>query len=449
MTEKPNKGTNLELRIARMLFAEGMSPFVNVYFRSGLEPKSVTSPDVDVMGVRFFADCSVTYSHYDCKSNDAEVVSRILMLLGLQTRLPPGPVTYVRKSAPLDLKLYAMRHGVRLANANHIQEREIAFVTPLFGYFYPSISDPGVNELWHGIRNRHKLTELGGIIRYLDGVFWTELPFTRLRRTIAATTEVGHHLRSAGIRDQDEAIVLACAIRRLVYALMIATSQIAFLNKSDMESSVSEWLISEKLNRSEYQSIVTSTAQMTYDIYADRSRGQLQESDYHIPPPDYTESLVDLMRRMIGLFDALAYVMPVYDGLIFERAVQRRESVARALVRGVRAGQMTALRSWFRSLRLFLMDLNPEIGDWIGWEYIVNGSGLLPLNESDLRLISDTIDSISAKNLDANTPATASVSITSGLESQDPSLRTDSQVRNALADTASLQLQIPQDPESV
>ncbi len=81
----------LKCAVARVLFAERLLPFVNVYFHTALDSKSVNTPDVDVMGCKFLADATIFFAHYDCKSGDSEVISRILKLLGLRNRIPPKP----------------------------------------------------------------------------------------------------------------------------------------------------------------------------------------------------------------------------------------------------------------------------------------------------------------------------------------------------------------------
>ena len=54
MPSKSNKGSYLELRIARLLLSQNVTPFVNVWFRTGIEHSSISQPDIDVMGCNFF-----------------------------------------------------------------------------------------------------------------------------------------------------------------------------------------------------------------------------------------------------------------------------------------------------------------------------------------------------------------------------------------------------------
>ena len=64
--------------------AQGLSPFVNVWFRSGLDLGSISQPDVDVFGCLFLPDCTKFSAYYDCKSGESKVVNRVLLLSGLK-----------------------------------------------------------------------------------------------------------------------------------------------------------------------------------------------------------------------------------------------------------------------------------------------------------------------------------------------------------------------------
>ena len=177
-----DKGTYLELRVARLLLAQGLTPFVNVWYRSGLDLNSISYPDVDVMGCRFLPDCTIFFAHYDCKSGESNVINRVLLLAGLRAFLPPGPIVYVRKRTSLDIKRYAMQYGVKIADIAQIEKKEEEFVKPIFGENFPSICDEQIHKLWLSSQRQHKNEQIGRILRYLDYEFWGEPPFTRLRR---------------------------------------------------------------------------------------------------------------------------------------------------------------------------------------------------------------------------------------------------------------------------
>lgn len=371
--KKFDKGKYLELRVARLLFTEGLSPFVNVYFHTALDSRSVSTPDVDVMGCRFLSDATAFFAHYDCKSGDSEVISRVLKLMGLRSRIPPGPIMYIRKKTSLDIKRHAMRSGIRICNVAELEKREKDFVLPIFGEYFPSISDPSVHELWLSTKGRTKDKQLGRILRYFDFEFWAEEPFSRLRRSIAAVELIQSACSEAGIHNFEQDMLVACVIRSFVFSLLAAVSQISFLSEAEATEAIREWLVTEKLTVQELQTIVESTAQLTYDIYGDPNKGPIKQQDYYVPPPDYTDELIGLLRRHIELYDAIPMLLPGYDALVIEESLLGRKLMAKSLLRGATASQIEEIRRWLRSVKLFLTARQGTLQNWKGWD-----SALLP-----------------------------------------------------------------------
>lgn len=376
-----DKGKYLELRMARMLFAEGLSPFINVYFHTALDSKAVSTPDVDVMGCRLLADATIFFAHYDCKSGDSEVISRILKLLGLRNRIPPGPIMYLRKKTSLDIKRHAMRSGIRICNISEFEKREQGFVSPVFGDYFPSISDPHVHELWLSTKGHSKNIQLGRILKYFDFEFWAEEPFSRLRRSIAAVELIQSACAESGIHGGDQDIIVGCVLRSFVFSLLAAASQVAFLSEPEITEAVREWLITEKLTVQELQTIVESTAQLTYEIYGDPNKGPIKQQDYYVPPPDYTEELIGLLRRHIGLYDVIPQLLPAFDALIIEESLLGRKLMSKALLRGASLPQVEEAKRWLRSVRIFISSRQPSLQDWRGWQAVLlppNGNSTVP-----------------------------------------------------------------------
>lgn len=366
-----DKGKYLELRVARMLFAEGLSPFVNVYFHPSLDSRSVSTPDVDVMRCRFLADATIFFAHYDCKSGDSEVVSRILKLMGLRNRIPPGPIMYLRKKTSLDIKRHAMRSGIRICNISEFEKREKAFAAPIFGEYFPSISDLSVHEIWLSTKGKSKNKQLGRILRYFDFEFWAEEPFSRLRRSIAAVELIQSACSESGVHGGEQDIIVGCVIRSFVFSLLAAVSQVAFLSESEITEAVREWLVTEKLSVQELQTIVESAAQLTYDIYGDPNKGPIRKQDYYVPPPDYTDELIGLLRRHVELYDVIPQLLPAFDALVIEESVLGRKLMSKALLRGVSDPKIEEAKRWLRSIKLFLSSRQSSLQDWKGWQAVL------------------------------------------------------------------------------
>lgn len=369
---KSDKGLYLELRVARLLFAEGLTPFVNVWFREDVISRSVSQPDIDVMGCRFLPDATIFFAHYDCKSGDSKVVNRILLLSGLGHQIPPGPIVYIRKHTALDIKRYAMQNGIRIVDISQIDEKEKKFVKPIFGDTFPSISDRTIHELWLSTKGKSKSHQLGRILDYFDYEFWAEGPLTRLKRSIAAAQLIQSACTEIGVTGNAGDLLTALVIRRFLFSLLNAASHISLLSVQEVSDVVKEQLITEKLPISEYHSLIESTAQLIFEVYGDPSKGPLKKNDYYVPPPEYAEELTDLLGRSVELHESLPAVMPAFDALIIEDALRARKPVSDSLLRGIPSSQIDTIKQWMRSVRLFLVERQKSLSDWTGWKSIIN-----------------------------------------------------------------------------
>ena len=365
-----DKGTYLELRVARLLLAQGLTPFVNVWYRSGLDLNSILYPDVDVMGCRFLPDCTIFFAHYDCKSGESNVINRVLLLAGLRAFLPPGPIVYVRKRTSLDIKRYAMQYGVKIADIAQIEKKEEEFVKPIFGENFPSICDEQIHKLWLSSQRQHKNEQIGRILRYLDYEFWGEPPFTRLRRSLAAVQLVRSCCTQAGITDLEKDLVTALVIRRFLFALVSAASHVSMLSEAEMVEFIKEALVTEKLPPPEYHTLIESAAQMIFDVYGDPAKGPLRREDYYVPPPDYTEELLGLLKRTIALHHTLSAAIVGFDAVIIEHGIRNRQGVGDAILGLFSKKQRAELQHWLISVKLFLCQRVDTLTDWVGWRLI-------------------------------------------------------------------------------
>lgn len=365
---KSNKGTYLELRVARLLFAQGLTPFVNVWYRTGIDLNSISQPDVDVLGCLFLPDCTRFSAYYDCKSGESKVVNRILLLTGLREQLPPGPITYVRKSTSLDVKQYALQRGIRITDISQIEEKEREFVTPIYGDSFPSICDREVHELWLSTKGKNKNEGLGRILNYLEYDFWAESTFTRLKRSLAAVQLSNKACTEAAMMPYDKNIIISLIIRRFIFSLLDTASTISILSDSESLDLIKKSIITEKLSLTEYYNLIESTAQLIFELYGDHSKGPLRKEDYYVPPPEYTEELTSLLRKTVNLHHSLPYAISGFDALVIENSIRKRQNISDAILRTVPKKQVESLKVWLRSIKLFLSSCEGSLSNWNGWE---------------------------------------------------------------------------------
>jgi len=367
---KLEKGTMLELRIARLLLAQGITPFINVYFRTEQEASGISRPDVDVLGCVVVPDGTMFHIHVDCKSGDSNVVNRLLLLKGLSAKMPPGPILYIRPRTRVDLKRFGIQEGIRIADIAEIEKREQEIATPLFGASYPAFTDPDLYQAWGRIMYKAKNHPLQNIARYLETGFWAEGDFTRLKRCIAACQLCLREAVAAGLDKDERSLLIGQILRRLVYASLTATSRMAYFSEKELEETVAELLITESLPVADFQRIVSSTAELIYETYGDPNKGPLRTEDYIVPPPDYVEELCELLSRTARATGALRALLPMFDGLLVEAGMRKRDNLAKAILSRYGDNELEEATAWYRGFRLFVLARNKGLEDWNGWKRI-------------------------------------------------------------------------------
>jgi|GEM_PF-6450922 hypothetical protein len=220
--------------------------------------------------------------------------------------------------------------------------------------------------------NRRDKT-LGRIIRFFEAEFWTESPFARLRRTIAALAQSMRACGEVGIYGTDRELLVALIMRRFLYGLISCTSCVSYFTHNEIESALTDWLIAESIPAEELQLIVRSTATMIYRAYGDITKGPLDEQFYSIPAPAYAADLVELMIRTMKLYRSLPSALHAFDALMIEESILERPVLARSLLRDTTGENIADLKRWLRSVRIFITTIQPDLGIWDGWKSI-NGT---------------------------------------------------------------------------
>jgi hypothetical protein len=95
-----------------------------------------------------------------------------------------------------------------------------------------------------------------------------------------------------------------------------------------------------------------------------------------VPPPDYTEELIGLLRRHVEMYDVIPALLPAYDAFVFEESLLGRKLLAKALLRGFNEEQIEAARVWLRSIKVFLSSRQSSLQEWRGWQAV-----LMPNND--------------------------------------------------------------------
>jgi len=355
---------------ARLLLAQGITPFTNVYFGTEQEVSRISRPDVDVLGCVVVPDGTIHHIYVDCKSGDSSVVNRLLILKGLSARMPPGPILYIRPRTRVDLKRFGLQEDVRIADITEIEKREHTIAAPLFGDLFPALTDPELDQAWARILHKAKGHQLQNIARYLETGFWAEGEFTRLKRCIAASQLCLREAAAAGLDSGETSLLIGQILRRLVYACLTAASRVAYFSAEELQEAVAELLITESLPVVDFQQIVSSTAELIFETYGDPNKGPLRAEDYLVPPPGYAEELCELLSRTTRATDALRALLFVFDGLLIEGGMRGRDKLAKANLVRFHDRELEEARAWYRGFRLFVLARNQGLEDWGGWKQI-------------------------------------------------------------------------------
>jgi hypothetical protein len=315
---RPDKGQMLELRLARLLFAEGafVRRSVDLRVEFGAE---FTVTDIDVMALTFQKDLAVRTVIAECKSglskNAPKAADRLLWGRGLRDLLQAdGHVVVTAKQVGADARTLAGRLGSDVLDERDISRREA--VRGLDENSPYGSHDPELlmvqKDYYNAIRRDEDLKRAW---QFVHSEGWLADPVIALKRALGACQLLSRKY-GEDTTDQELAAIV-WLFWQSVLVFTVAAVKIAGLSYRRPEDLFQEWFLKELsggvVPARELDRMSRDVDEYVLNLLRTVGATPAQQVDalgFLAPrPPRYAESLVEMIRRLAAA-PAIAAELP-------------------------------------------------------------------------------------------------------------------------------------------
>jgi len=332
-TYKPTKGELLELRLARLLFAEGAFVRRSVDLRAEFGT-DFTVTDLDVLSVRFNADLSMHRSIGECKSgvarSAAKASDRLLWGRGLRELIrADSHIVVTTRKIDAEVRLLAERLGGEVLDERDLQRRERllkldstvdygshdpALLSTVRDYYATLRRDDGLKRAW-----RFALS---------DG--WLMEPVAAIKRSLGASQLLSRHHGQDTTDAELRAIEWLLWQSGLVFSVaLVQLAGEAYRRPPELfEPWFMERMAGGRVPTEEMERISRDVDEYIVALLAKLGASPAQQvgalGALAPEPPHYAEPLLEVVRRLAGEPAATAALPRMLDWRIAEYALGRQ-----------------------------------------------------------------------------------------------------------------------------
>jgi hypothetical protein len=352
-------GLQLEARIQRLLFNQGYFATRNVFLPGHYQARGASTPDIDVLGYSFSQDFVPTIVIYDCKSGRSAVVNRVLWLQALARRVNATRVYMVRRDTRKDIKYYGLAEGVRFIDFAMLNELEQDHI----GSTINGSTTTQYLTTYYELDKSIKKSDLLHALKTIHTDFWFLPSISAVKQVIARYERIGAINTLPGLSPSSVQWLKSTLITLFVLGILRICSETIGLSRAEREELLRQRLVSDKIPYEEFTSLVKTSFEYAYTIYG-KQQGLPIGEHYQIPPPKYSDSMLDLIARALK-HPKEAVTMPLFsECLLFEYILPER-TVDTHKIELIFGRPYSHLLSHYRDYIFFLSAICPTTKDFL------------------------------------------------------------------------------------
>lgn len=356
-----SKGTQLEGRLQRLLFHQGYFAVRNIFIPGHRQAPGATTPDIDVLGYMFAEDFVPKKVIYDCKSGKSPAVNRILWLQTIAHRVNADRVYMVRPNTARDIKLYGLAEGVYFVDFETVERMERDYMEGL-----PITKGSTRAEFLAVTEELNRALKDSNVTRALQVIrtdFWFLPSCAALKQVIAQYERLGPMSTLPGLSSLALQWLKAMLVSLFTLGILRICSEVINLAPKEREGVLKQRLVSDRIPYREFASLVRTTFEYAHSIYGKQAALPLGDF-YEIPPPQYTDSLLDLVTRSLR-HPKEAILMPRFSECVLFEYVLLGKTVDTASVEQIFGRPYSHLQGHYRDYLFFLSDICPATKDFL------------------------------------------------------------------------------------
>lgn len=356
----PAKGIQLEARVQRLLLNQGYFAARGIFIPGHYQASGASTPDIDVLGCMFSHDFVSTRVIYDCKSGKAHPVNRVLWLQTLARRIDADRAYLVRRDTRKDVKFYGLAEGIHFIDFSVLDrmEQDIGEATSIRGSSAAEYLG-AVSGLQRSIRNQ----EISQAMRLIHSDFWFQPSCSVTKRVIAHYESIGTISTLPGLSLRWLQCLKSTLINLFTLVILRVCSEVVNLAQDERAEILKQRLVSDRIPYGQFISLVKTSIEYAHSVYA-KQQGIPIGNLYDIPPPPYTDSLLDLIERALR-HPKEAVLMPLFsEHLLFDYVIPGLTIDPQAIER-IFQRPYGQLLGHYRDYIFFLSNISPSIKDFL------------------------------------------------------------------------------------
>jgi len=290
------EGTALEGRIQRLLFHQGYFAVRDIFIPGHSQAPGASTPDVDVLGCALTEDFYITKTAYDCKSGASQAVNRILWLQTVAQRIKANRAYIVRNRTKQGIKFYGLAEGINFIDLQTLTQMEEPYVTgsPQVEASASNVFLAATEEL----KSARKEPDVERAMQVIHTEFWFLPSCSALKRVIAQYERICPVKSIPGLSNPSLQWLKGMLVNLFALGVLRICGEVVSLSANERQELLRQRLVSDRMPYSEFASLVRTTFEYAYSVYG--KQAALPLGDYYVvPPPPYTDSLLDLITRAL------------------------------------------------------------------------------------------------------------------------------------------------------
>jgi hypothetical protein len=354
-------GTQLEGRIQRLLFHQGYFAVRDIFIPSHSQAPGASTPDMDVLGYTLTEDFHITKAVYDCKSGASQAVNRILWLQTVARRINADRVYLVRNKTKQAVKFYGLAEGVYFIDFDTLDMMEQAYMTSL-----PVINGSTTSEFLAAteeLKRVRKNPDVERAIQVINTEFWFLPSCAALKKVVAQYERICPASTIPVLSDISLQWLKAMLVGLFTLGVLRICGEVVSLSPREREELLRQRLVSDRIPYSEFASLVKTTFEYAHSVYG--KQAALPLGDYYVvPPPKYTDSLLDLITRALKR-PREAILMPRFSECVLFEYVLLGKTVDQAKMEQLFRRPYADLLAHYRDYLFFLDAICPATREFL------------------------------------------------------------------------------------
>lgn len=353
-------GIQLEARVQRLLFNQGYFAVRDIFIPGRYQASGASTPDIDVFGYLFSQDFTSIRVIYDCKSGRSHPVNRVLWLQTLARRIHADRIYLVRPNTKKHIKFYGLAEGVHFIDFSVLDrmEQDNIEATPVRGSSATEYLG-AASELQRSTRNQ----QISRAMQLIHSDFWFLPSCSAVKRAIAQYESIAAISTLPGLSPRGLQWLKSTLISLFTIGVLRICSEVNNLDQDERAEILKQRLVSDRIPYERFISLVRSSFEYAHSVYG-KQQGLPLGNFYNIPPPPYTDSLLDLIERALK-HPREAVLMPLFSEHILFDYVLPGVTINPQAIELVFRRPYTQLLSHYRDYIFFLSRISPSIKDFL------------------------------------------------------------------------------------